>query len=329
MEKVQFTDQSHLKLQLVPPDFSRDYGVLHTYTTGVIEHTVKYNLKITYVKTIINECRIFNIERISPVYVNDIEPDLIADQLAYECGKVFYPLMLEIDFDGEFIGVHNYPEIIARWRKQKGIIQDYFTGEFTEKYLKLMEEAISTSELVTEIFRNELFYRVFFASVYKSYTSTFKLEETSLFPIAGNAAPVKFHTVQEIDPILNEAGKIQLIHQGHMTDDRSSRDLLEEQDFALSRFQYPDELPASGSYTALYRFDAETRSIFSIVAEWILETEPVQKNQVKVFELMKETEPVKEVKIDKSVDEGVFFIDGNHKKTEKRFSGIFNLLLGK
>ncbi|RAJ26043.1 hypothetical protein [Pedobacter cryoconitis] len=328
MEKVQFTDQSCLRLQLIPPDFSRDYGVLHTYTTGEIGNTVKYNLKITYVKTIINECRIFRIERTSPVYVNDIEPDLIADQLAYECGKVFYPLMLEIDFDGEFIGVHNYSEIITRWSAQRVEIQDYFTGEFAEKYLKLMDDAVSTEEQVSEIFRNELFYRVFFAAIYKSYTNEFKVEETCLFPIAGSAAPVKFHIVQEVSPELNEAGKIQIIHHGHITDERSSRDLLEEQDFSLSHFQYPEDLPAKGSYTGLYRLDAETRSIFSAVAEWIVETEPVQKNQVKVFELMKEKEP-EEVKTEKSFDEGMFFIDGNHKKTEKKFSGIFNLFLGK
>lgn len=328
MEKVQFTDQIYLRLQLKPPEFSRDYGVLYTYTTGKVEHTVKYNLNIVYVKTIVGQSRIFKIDRTSPVYVNDIEPDLIVDQLAYECGKVFYPLVLEIDFDGKFIGVHNYTEIITRWKTQRPIIQDYFNGEISESYLNLMDEAIAEPELMTDIFRNELLYSVFFSSIYKSYTNEFRIEETCFFPIAGRAEAVRFHTVQQVDTELNEAGKIQIVHQGNITDERSFRDLLEEQDFAISQFQYPDELPAQGSYTGLYRLDAETRSIFSIVAEWTLTTEPIQKTQIKVFELFSEVVPEK-AKTENSLDEGMFFIDGNHKKSDRKITSIFNLFLGK
>ncbi|WP_158799344.1 hypothetical protein [Pedobacter sp. L105] len=76
MEKVKFTDHHHLKLALKSPDFTRSYGVLYRYVIDKKEQTVKFNLDISYIKTIIGQERIFKLDRTTPVFINDKEPAL-------------------------------------------------------------------------------------------------------------------------------------------------------------------------------------------------------------------------------------------------------------
>ncbi|CAM4074475.1 hypothetical protein SAMN06265348_102293 [Pedobacter westerhofensis] len=329
MKKVDFTDQFYLKLQLKPPHFSRSYGVLYTFTEGDKTHTIKYNLDVTYVKTIIDRARIFKLERTTPVYVNDIEPDLLVDELAYECGKIFYPLMIEVDFDGKFLSVLNHSEITTRWKEKKIAVSEYFKGELTEKYIQLMDSAIATPEQVTEIFANDLFISVYFSSVYKSYTSQYAIKRNTTFPILGQAAAVLFEVAETIDQDLNEADKIEIIHQGTIIDERSNRDLKEESSYPLSKYAYEGEIGATGNYYALYRLDAETKAIFSIVADYVLDTEPTQKTQVKVFELIEKVVEKEDVKQENNGPAEMFIIDGRHEKKESKLGGIFNFLLGK
>lgn len=328
MEKVDFTDQFYLKLQLKAPDFTRSYNVLYTYTKGEQEDTVKFNLDVTFLKTVVGYARIFEVNRTSVVYVNDLEPELIADQLADACGKVFYPLQVAVDFNGKYIGVHNHAAIVGRWKTLREEVSTYFKGEETEKYLELMEAAIATPEQLNEIFQQELFIATYFNSIYQSYTADFRITGDHYYPIAGKTTPVKFEVVQEVMPALNEARKIDLRHHGKMTDKRSFRDLADGQHFPVSHFLYPDEPSATGTYEAIYRLDAETRSIFALVAEWQLDTEPVQKTQLKVFELLNEsTEEAPEAYHEN--EPGQFFIDGHTEKREKKITNVFSFLLGK
>lgn len=326
MEKVEFVDQHALKLQLKSGDFCRSYGVQYTYLLGEKEHVIKFNLDISFVKTIIDRARIFKVERTSLVFLNNKVPDLVADQLAYECGKVFYPLLLEIDFDGQYIGVHNYTELISRWSETKKAVQEYFQGETTERYLELMEEAISTSERVSEIFKNELFYSVFFSAVYKPYGAEFKVQEQLYFPIAGRAAPVEFMTTQEVIPFLNEANYIEIHHKGTVTDKRSDADLLEEQSFPLEQLLNPNAAGAKGNYTAKYVLDAKTRSIRSIVAKWVLELAIPQETELKIFELIEDKEEDDKIIAVENQQRGMTFLDGNTAPKGRKVTDIFNFL---
>lgn len=325
MAKVDFTDNYHLKLQLKPPHLSRNYGVLYTYVKGKAENTLRYNVTVSYVKTL-GDRRIFRIEREEPVYVNDLEPDLVADELAYACGKVYYPLLLEVDFSGKYHAVHNHAEVLGRWNTQKAAVLDYFKGEIAAKYVSLMDEAIATPELLTAIFSRELFCSTFFSSLYRSYTAAFEIEEMVAFPIAGSAAPLNFKTRQKVNPELNAAGKIELIHSGEMADERSMRDINEEYDFAISKYCHPDEQPAEGNYTNIIRLDAETGAVFSIVADWTLVADPVQRTEVKIFELLEKEEEVKQAEY---AQPGQFILDGQHEKKEKKFTDLFSFLTGK
>jgi hypothetical protein len=324
MEQVEFTDHNTLKLQLKPPHFKRSYGVVYTYTSGSKEDTVKFDLDVTYVKTIIDRSRVFKLERTSPVYVNDIAPDLVADQLAYECGKVFYPLQLEIGFDGSYMGVFNYQEILSRWKDTRSSVEEYFKGETTEKYLQLMELSLSSQEKVDLIFRDELFCAVFFSPVYRAYGENFILETHSTFPVSGRCAPVRFKGTAEVNPLLNAAGHIEIQYTGEADDERTAGDLKEEQSFPIERLMNPEAIPVTGDYTIRLVLEKETRSIRSLVGRWRLELGDIQETELKIFEWLEEED--QQEMLQENVSKGMVFLDGNHEPKEKKITNPFKFL---
>lgn len=327
MEKVKFTDYGYLKLALKSPDFTRSYGVLYRYKIAEKEHRVKFNLNVTYVKTIIDHARIFKLERTSPVFINDKEPNLIADQLASECGAIFYPLLIEVDFDGKFMAVHNHKEILYRWNTKKEAIEEYYQGEMAEKYMLLMDEAINTPEKVTRIFENELFISVFFASFYRSYSAELKVEEKLYFPVAGKSGPVEFLVTEELNGFLNNAGNIELHHRGIMTDERSVNDLMEERRYPIERMVNTEAAAATGNYYGRYVFEPETMSLRSAVANWKLELEDLHETEIKIFELLEEKDA--ELIAEEEQEQGnprLVFIDGNAEKKDKKFTDLFDFL---
>lgn len=327
MEKVKFTDYGYLKLALKAPDFTRSYGVLYRYNIANKEHTVKFNLNVSYVKTIVEHARIFKLERTTPVFINDKEPDLIADQLACECGSIFYPLLIQVDFDGKFISVHNHSEILERWNKKKDAIGEYFQGELAERYIQLMDEAIRTPEQVTRIFESELFISVYFSSFYKSYGAELRISEKLYFPIAGKTAAVEFLVTEELNGFLNAAGNIELHHNGILTDERSQIDLIEERRFPLEQLTNENVQFAKGDYYGRYVFEPETMSVRSVVANWKLELDNLQETEIKIFELLEEkTVPHMVIEEKQDHQEGLVFLDGDKGKKDKKITDLFNFL---
>lgn len=321
--KVVFDNDYSLKLHLKAPHFTRSYGVLQTFSSGSSSDTVKYNLDITFVRTIINRSRIFRIERTTEMFVNDSPPDLLADLLAYECGKVFYPLLVEVDFDGKFLAVYNHEEIKARWSTMQLEIKEYFLGEETDKYLVIMTKAILEQEAVDDIFRNDLFCMIFFSSIFKSYGPTYHMEEKLSFPITGSTAAVVFKTTQQVNPLFTDRNTIEIIHSGIVIDERSASDLMQEHRFPIERMTHPDTLAVTGSYTARYILESGTRAVHSIVANWILDLEETQHTEIKIFELIKQKD--REVP-DIQQPSGMVFLDGNHAKKEGKLTDIFSFL---
>lgn len=328
MNKVAFTDQFYLKLQLKPPDFSRTYGVMIIFTTETIETSLKYEVMVSYVKTITETTRIFKIERVSSVYVNDIVPDTTADELAYEVGKVFYPLMIEVGFDGKFQAVHNYKEILGRWPAVKDNVLSYFTGEETGNYLKLMEETLYDESEINECFRNDLFISSYFNSIYKSYTKAYQIEEEMSFPVAVRTRSVEFLTTQRVDQDLNDYDAIEIHHEGILSDERTAVDINNQLDFPLSRMENPDIDTLKGTYKAKYILDQHTKSVEFIIASWHLPGTKTESTEVRIFRI--DTQASKESVNAALEGNNLVYLDGNSAtKNKTGISGFFESLFGK
>lgn len=306
---INFSANHALLLKLQAPHFTRRYGCVISFLDGSEKNKLKYEVEITFVKTIPEVARLFKIDRVSPVYINNTEPDLLIDQLAYETGKVFYPLIAEIDFDGKFLKIGNIEEIRKRWTKNREDILEYFTGEETEKYLELMDEAIADEEYLSGVIENDLFISTYFAGIYKPYTSSLTVEEDLFFPIAGKGKPVQFRVTATVANQLNSFSAIELRHQGSVNDERSALDIEEEQFFPLQKSEDPAVPSAEGTYQALYILNKDTKAIESIVAEWKLELKNKKEFEVKIFEI-ETSASVKALKTAVPAGSELFFIDG-------------------
>lgn len=306
---INFSANYSLLLKLLAPHFSRRYGYVISFIDGDEKNKLKYEVEITFLKTIPEVARLFKIDRVSSVYVNNAEPDLLIDQLAYETGKVFYPLIAEIDFDGKFIRIRNVEEIQTRWIKNREEILEYFTGEETEKYLGLMDEAIADEEYLNEVIANDMFISTYFSGIYRSYTWSLTVQENLSFPIAGKGRPVNFNVTATVAKQLNSFNAIELQHQGEANDERSALDIEEEQFFPLQKLEDPATNPVEGTYQALYILNKETKAIESVVAEWKLDLKNKKEIEVKIFEI-ETSASLKALNAKAPAGSELFFIDG-------------------
>ncbi|MBB5636270.1 hypothetical protein HDE68_002158 [Pedobacter cryoconitis] len=318
---VTFSGNHKLNLKLQPPFFSRKYGYLQIFKNQDEENAIKYELEIKYIKTVSQDIRIFRLERLTEVFINNVVPDLLVDQLAYECGKVFYPLDVKVGFNGQFAGIYNEQEIIERWKEVKERVKKYFLGDLVTRYIELMDVTINSSELLADSFRNDLLFRAYFNDIYKSYTPDLQIQEDVFFPVAAKGNQVSFETSQLVKPLLNDYEEIEIIHKGTVNDKRTKFNIENGYHFIL---EGQGARTISGTYNATYKLAANTKSIESIVAKWVLE-EPINKSiEIRLFRIDEEKDS-DNLMSEEQQGSSLVFLDGNNsQKSENSITRIIS-----
>lgn len=280
----------YLNTYVLRPDFPADaksYGCLFLFNEdGKTEKSLKYEISIKYLDDIPSMRKyLFEVKRISPVYINDLLPELLVDVLAYETGKIYYPMQVESDYSGRFSHVHNQEEIIRRFPNMKEKIETYYKGVEVDKYLALMENVLNSTEKSDEIFMNDLFYATFFAPIYVNYTTSFSFEQEMEFPVLCKVKPLKFLVKQELGKKLTDYGAIEIFHSGNLIDERTAREMEQGENFPAARMLNPLIEAAKGTYEAYYSLDKQTRQIRGINAKWILALKKKKSVEVKIHQL--------------------------------------------
>ncbi len=306
-------------LKLRPPHFSRSYGVLISFTTAGEVTTMKYEMMVTYVKTLVDEqVRIFSLERLSPVYINDLAPESTVDQLAYETGKVFYPLLVQVGFDGAFIGIFNHDEIKKRWVETKEKVMEYFTGEETEKYLAQTELMINDGFALDICFRNDWFINTFFAPIYKSYGEAREVKNVRRFALSPNATPEHFDVIENIDPFLNHYNAIEIHHKGKI--DRTELNLFSDGEDG-------EGIPVEAIYEADIVLQKETKSIDAIIANWSWSDGQQKSITLRVFNMF--DEPIDADGINDNLGNNLMFLDKTESRNGSGFGYFFKSIFKK
>lgn len=264
--------------------FRKNYGYVLTINSGRKKNTIKYEVDITYLQTTPQQTRIFEIERTSRVYINDMEPDLLFDKLAYEVGSVFYPLKIEVSLDGSFLSVKNQDEIRKRWDTERGKITNYFKGERAERYCQLMDKVIVDDERLNQALKADCLIAAYFSPIYKSYTPELTIEEIHHYLLINKIAPIRFSVKQQVNPYLNGLNGIELWHTGIVADERSKDDLQHKRNFALSKSIDEAAESVKGKYTARYILHNHIKTIRAINAEWTLDTNNKLNINVSLYE---------------------------------------------
>jgi hypothetical protein len=268
-------------------EFYNHYGVLISFIEDDKKTQVKFTSTIKYLTTLENENRVFEVDRTSAVYINDIEPDNTLDELAHECGSVYYPLQLEIGVTGKILSIYNYAEIIDRWQKKKQKLKEYFQGEIVEQYIQLMNETIQSENELTDCITKDLFFDVYFSSIYKMYTTGIAFKTDNYFPLIGKSFPIKFSCIEVLGEYVNDYGAIELSHSGVLSDDRCILDLEEELDYPVNNMLNTNTIieKAKGAYDGLYILNHNSGEIETIIANWKIDLTIKKEIEIKVYKI--------------------------------------------
>lgn len=255
-----------LNLKLNPPFFSRSYGVLLTFSAKPEDISIKYEIQISYLKTIEENKRLFKIDRLSEVYINDLPPEHTADQLAYETGKVFYPLVIEVAFDGSYIGIYNHQEIKQRWKAVKQNVLSYFSGEEVNEYLLQTEHTIQDEFALDMCFQTDFFINTFFSPIYRNYGENRTLITNRFFSLVAQMPPIEMEIDTQLAAETNHYGAIEIEQNG--------------KEIAV------DENPSFNTiYRANFVLDIQTRSIESLLANYQWQDGEKHEVDIKIFRI--------------------------------------------
>ena len=229
------------KLPFLPNGISKEYKVEYTTEVGDQIDTIEMKVDVKWLASDKNKFHLFEISRES-IYINNEIPDTIMDELAAKTAAVLYPLKIVVDEFGKWIDLHNYSEIVSRWKDVKTEILDYYEGEVTQIYIDHTENALENIDTLLKSLASDYFLRAFFNGIHISYTSDYAFKNDVSFPLEKDEESL-FKVEQTIDPFLDDFYLVKVEQKGNYKDGESE-----------ASFGYD---PRKGYYNATYFLDKD------------------------------------------------------------------------
>lgn len=272
------------KFDFFPSLLNKNYGVLIVLENDNDAQTIKYDLNLRYVKQEEKD-KVFELNRITKVYINDEEADAIADVLAVKVAQVLYPLQILIDENGSFSGIANYEQIQQRWESVKNKIYDEYEGEWVEKYIELNEEVINDKESMEFSLWNDYFIRTYFNGIYCEYPENKSRTGGIQFPVLHEVSDINFKVKSEIEEYYDESNFIVLNQNGIIDEERAKEDL--ESKFNFPFYANPDSsyTLAEGTYRGKYFLNPSDHSIEAAYIEASVELDIPERIKVSIANL--------------------------------------------
>lgn len=272
------------KLELYPSTLNRNYGVFIVLEKGDDSQTIKYEINLRYIRQQESE-RVFELNRISKIYINDEEADAIADVLAVKVAQVLYPLQILIDENGSFSGIANYEQIKQRWEAVKESIYEEYEGEWVEKYIELNEEVLNEKESIEFSLLDDYFIRAYFNGIYTEYPDKKSKNSEIKFPVLNDVSDINYTVKSEIEEYYDESNFIVLNQNGTINEDRAKEDLESKFNFPFYASTDSSYTLAEGSYRGKYFLNASDRSIEAAYVEALVELDSPEQIKVSIANL--------------------------------------------
>lgn len=240
-----------------PVGKSLRYGLQLDIESNEETNELKYEIEVTRLYDKETGNMVFQIQRVSDVYINEILPDLVFDKLAFIVGSVFYPLIIELDGRGEIYTIANHQDILLRWPSVKEQVYQDFEGVLTEDYLLKMESLLQSVDQTTIALKNyDWFLNVFFKPIYKNYEARLNQKETAwYYPVTVSSN--QYYSVEEtLQDFLNHFGAIEILHEAK---------LCPEDEEEMGLFE--------GNYTGRYILHPRLKHILVVFGEWQINDE--------------------------------------------------------
>ncbi|MFC1222428.1 hypothetical protein ACFE6N_01390 [Pedobacter sp. BG31] len=240
-----------------PVGHKMDYGLrMEMYADEKI-HEIKYELQVERLENTVENFTSFAINRTGPVYINEIEPDLIADQLAYKVSTIFYPMHVGLDAHGKVSEIQNISDIKRRWQTVKAEIRRTFEGAVLDEYMDRMEKNINDPFVLNLALKDQdWFLNAFFLPIYKNYYIQDEPASALYFPILP-FRNIGYSSSFFLSPHFNDLGMIEINVNGKIEDG--------------------DTENYAGNYTGRYLLHPHNKQIWMIKSVYTFESAVNQK----------------------------------------------------
>ena len=280
--KVHFTIGNTL---VYKPNYKKfNYGVMYTIWSGDILNTIKQQTSVVC-KQQTKEGFLFEIDRMSKTFVNDLECNLIADELAEKVAKVIYPLTILVSNEGRYIDIVNFEKIQKRWKITYAEILEEYEGDWVEKYLALSQQTLKYKNVFRQSLAKDWFLCSYFSGLFVNFSDKFVHKNSIFFPLLPNIGNLEFAITQKIDPYLEDKKFVNIEQNGILIDPRAKADFENGSNFPDIALQNPNAQKTTGDFNAKYVLDTKTHDIESVVLTCSIALDVPHKIQVTISKL--------------------------------------------
>ncbi|RED25014.1 hypothetical protein BD847_1753 [Flavobacterium cutihirudinis] len=224
------------------------YAVLYTIDNGKDIYTIKQ--KITVIWLAQNKgYHCYKIHRDNDIYINDVAPNTMAQEITHQASQALYPLTIVVDQNGNWIDIYNFNEIEKRWQETKKQIRNYYKGHTVEKYFSIQDKNLESSDTLYASLNKDWFLNSLFNGIHVQYPSTKTINRKITFPYLAKSESINYQTEQVIDERLDVDNLIVININGKLNDERTKTDF--ENELNISGKEYSEEKP-DGNYSAKY-----------------------------------------------------------------------------
>lgn len=239
-DKFEIRDRKLLKsatLDLPAVSSEKIYGVIIKFSPKDLQIHYRIKIKRTPFHLELNK---------EKTYINNQEIDKVIEQLFEKAEQVMYPLQISVKKNGGLDNIINHEQIANRWKADcLPKLKDYYQSETTDQILTQMDKAYANLNLKKEMFERNIFYKLFFLPVYKGYPNFFGKDFLQIYfsSLSRNAG----YTIEySLHKEYTKGNKIALKITGTEDEDGFNKN------------------SSKGKIDLLYKFERETREIFSI-----------------------------------------------------------------
>lgn len=316
-EKVRFSNKN-FNLPFNPAGLNKNYLAMYTIENGEEKHSIKEEINVKWLNKDKNDYSLIAIDRISKVYVDEEEDSSMANELAEKTAKVFYPLEIVVDPNGEFTSIYNFEDIRERWQRVKKEVLKEFQGEAINESLLLFESKLNDNEIILNALSKDWFLRAFFNGINIEYLENLIITKDIDFPLSKKTGDIQFKVEQSIAPALDAYNLVNITQKGIIADSRSKYDF--ENDLPFSSLDQEEKV--EGQYTAYYFLDPNKNVVESLFLECEIKLDVPQKTTIVISSLENEGKLIINSKES-------FLVDERTKESSNFFKVLWQVLRGK
>lgn len=189
LNKISITESTTKKLANKSVSKNSIYGVFYLiqnynnrYFVELIStrYKITYNIQISFLEITSDDLYSFSIHR-TDFRLNEQPVDLMLYELADKMISSLYPISIVINNkDRKVVEVLNHQDILKRANSILDSLNNYYKGEFAEKYIDNFRSHVKNSNIVKRIINSDLFSNLFFLPLQGYYTDT-QLKSSYLF----------------------------------------------------------------------------------------------------------------------------------------------------